>query len=88
MKSIIKFKGFTIQRWVAAIVHDPDFRILGEYDSLSDAKRIWGKHLGVTLKFAAAEWINKDGDLNPAVYGDSLQQVTDKIKKLLCGTDH
>ena len=35
------------------------------------------------FKYAAAEEINEDGDVNPAVYGDTLKEAMDKIKSVL-----
>ena len=83
MINTIEYKGYKIERWVVAVVYDPDIHVLGEYTSMSEAKDKLGGVPGVYFKFAAAEWINKDGDLNPAVYGDSLSEVTKKIKKIL-----
>ena len=33
--------------------------------------------------YAAAEVINKKGDTNPAVFGSTTKEATDKLKKLL-----
>lgn len=80
MKNEIKYKGYTIFRWVAAFNGD---EIVGEYDSMVEAKRHWKFGSGVRFRYAAAEQINDNGDVNPAVYADTLQEVTLKIKKLL-----
>ena len=79
MKNVIKWKGYTICRWVVAMVEDS---IVGEFDSMADAKKAMkGTHC--TFKYAAAEEINDDGDVNPAVYGDTLKEVMDKLKSVL-----
>lgn len=56
--------------------------IIGEFDSMADAKKAM-RGAPCTFKYAAAEEINDDGDLNPAVYADSLKEATDKLKSVL-----
>ena len=56
--------------------------IIGEFDSMADAKKAM-KGAPSTFKYAAAEEINDDGDVNPAVYGDTLKEAMDKLKKVL-----
>ena len=81
MKNEIKWKGYTIVRFVVARDMDGD-AIVGEYDNLKEAQEA---HTGdyVYYEYGAAEVINKDGDVNPAVYGATLKEATDKLKKLL-----
>ena len=83
MKNEIKWNGYTICRWVA--VFDSDDNPVDELDSMPEAKASWyAKQPSVyKFKYAAAEEINEDGDCNPAVYGDTLKEATDKLKKLL-----
>lgn len=83
MKKEVKYKGYTICRWVA--VFDSDGNPVDELDSMPEAKASWYAKLPSVYKFkyAAAEEINEDGDCNPAVYGDTLKEVMDKLKKLL-----
>ena len=79
MKNEVKWKDYTICRWVVAMIEDT---ILGEFDSMSEAKKdMKGTHC--TFKYAAAEEINEDGDVNPAVYGDTLKEAMDKLKSVL-----
>lgn len=80
MKNQIKYKGYTIARWVAVFEHDTP---INEFDTMADAKAYYQGHHGYDFKYAAAEQINADGDVNPAVYGDTLKEATDKLKKLL-----
>jgi len=79
MNNEIKWKGYTICRWVVAMIDDT---ILGEFDSMVDAKKAM-KGAPCTFKYAAAEEINEDGDVNPAVYGDTLKEAMDKLKSVL-----
>lgn len=76
----IKYKGYTISRWVACFAC---VDIIGEYDSMSEARKAMKDVPGVCFKYAAAEHINADGDLNPAVFGDTLQDVTNHLKQIL-----
>jgi len=79
MKNEINWNGYTICRWVVAMVEG---RVIGEYDSMAEAKKAM-KGSSCTFKYAAAEEINEDGDVNPAVYGDSIKEVMDKLKSVL-----
>lgn len=79
MKNEVKWKDYTICRWVVAMIED---RVIGEYDSMAEAKKAM-KGAPCTFKYAAAEEINEDGDVNPAVYGDTLKEVMDKLKSVL-----
>ena len=81
MKNVIKWKDYTIWRWF--VVFENDELIAEFFDSIHDAEKCAMAEDGRTLKYAAAEEINDDGDLNPAVYGDTLKEVMDKIKKVL-----
>ena len=78
MKNEVKWKGYTICRWVVAMVEGTP---IGEFDSMEDAKKSM-KGTPCTFKYAAAEEINYDGDVNPAVYGDTLKEAMDKLKKV------
>lgn len=80
MKNIIKYNGYTIWRWVAVFACDD---IIGEHDSMIEARKAMKNVSGVCFKYAAAEQINSDGDLNPAVYGETLSEVTNRLKEIL-----
>lgn len=82
MKNEIKYKGYTIVRWVVCISSITE-EILAEFDDMRLAKKEYGSCYNVDLKYAAAETINDYGDCNPAVYGDTLSEATNKLKKLL-----
>ena len=80
MKNQIKYKSYTIDRWVTVFENGEP---VGEFDSMADAKAYYTNPDGYEFKYAAAEEINKDGDVNPAVYGDTLKEATDKLKAIL-----
>ena len=80
MKNEVKYKGYTICRWVVALAGAD---IIGEYDDMTQAKRDMAGVWGVQFKYAAAEEINKDGDVNPAVYANTLPEVMERIKEVL-----
>lgn len=80
MKNNIKYKGYTIVRWVVVFVGGQP---INEFITMADAKAYFRGQHGCVFKYAAAEEINADGDVNPAVYGDTLKEATDKLKVLL-----
>ena len=80
MKNEIKYKNYTIARWVTVFENGES---VGEFDSMADAKAYYTNPDGYEFKYAAAEEINDDGDVNPAVYGDTLKEATDKLKAIL-----
>ena len=80
MKNIIKYNGYTIFRWVVVFTCAD---IIGEYDSMIEARKAMKDVSGVCFKYAAAEQINDDGDVNPSVYGETLSEVTNRLKKIL-----
>lgn len=65
MKNLVKYRGYTIVRWITAFIGDDP---IGEFDSMAEAKKEFRGVLGITFKYSAAEMINDDGDVNPAVY--------------------
>ena len=80
MKNEIKYKGYTICRWVAVFAGAD---ICDEFDTMKEARGAYKGVKGARFKYAAAEEINEDGDVNPAVYGATLKEATNKLKKLL-----
>lgn len=80
MKNEVKWKGYTICRWVAVFAGAD---ICDEFDTMKEAKKEYKGVGGARFKYAAAEEINEDGDCNPAVYGATLKEATEKLKKLL-----
>lgn len=79
MNNIIKYNGYTIYVWVVAMIDD---HIIGEFDSIREAKKEM-KGCPCEYMYAAAEEINQNGDVNPAVYGITRKEVLTKIIKLL-----
>lgn len=80
MKNVIKYKGYTIVRYVAVFENGQP---IAEFDSMAEAKAYYEGCEGYEFKYSAAEQINDDGDVNPAVYGDTLKEATDKLKAIL-----
>ena len=80
MKNRIKYKNHTIARWVTVFENGEP---VGEFDSMADAKAYYTNPDGYEFKYAAAEEINADGDVNPAVYGDTLKEATDRLREIL-----
>lgn len=80
MRNVIKWKDYTIWRWVIVLAGAD---IIEEFESMAEAKKEYKGTPGVRYKYAAAEQINEDGDVNPAVYGNTLAEVTIKLKRTL-----
>lgn len=80
MENVIKWKGYTIWRWVVVLAGAD---IIGEFESMAEAKKEYKGTPGVRYKYAAAEQINEDGDINPAVYENTLAEVTIRLKRIL-----
>lgn len=81
MKNEVKWKGYTIVRWLAVIDMN-NGEIIDEVDSVAEYRRAYRKS-NTNFVYAAAEIISKDGDCNPAVYGATLKEAMDKLKKAL-----
>ena len=85
MKNEIHWNGYNIWRWF--VVVDEDDNPKQEYfdETPKNAKRFAECFEGYKVKIAAAEEINEQGDLNPAVYGDTLTDAMRKLKRALLG---
>lgn len=81
MKNEIKYKNHTIIRWIAVIDMGTG-NVIDELDSVAEYRRAY-KNSNTDFVYAAAELINDRGDVNPAVYGETLKEATDRLKKLL-----
>lgn len=84
MKNEVKWKDYTIVRWVAVFAGAD---VCDGFDTMKEARDAYKGVGGARFKYAAAEEINKDGDVNPAVYGDTLKEVMNKLKSILNGKD-
>ena len=81
MKNKIKYKDYTIVRWVAVL---RDEEPVDFFDTMAEANASVYKRMdGYEFKYAVAEEINAKGDVNPAVYGDTLKEAMDKLKEIL-----
>ena len=80
MKNELKYKGYTIVRFVAVFENGQP---IAEFDTMAEAKAYYEGCEGYEFKYSAAEVINDYGDVNPAVYGDTLKEATDKLKAIL-----
>ena len=81
----IDWKGYHIWRWFVAV--DNDSNPVAEFfdETPKEAKRYAECFDGYKVRVAAAEEINEQGDLNPAVYGDTLTDAMRKLKRALLG---
>ena len=49
---------------------------------MRETNKHWGEYL-YDKKWSAAEWIDEDGNVNPAVYADTKRAAISKLKKVL-----
>lgn len=81
----VKWKGYTIEVWVE--LYDPEFDDVMYYcETVSEAKKyqkIWPSTKNDIIRFAAAEVIDAEGNLNPSVNADSRKEAIEKLKKIL-----
>lgn len=84
----IKYKDYEIEVWVE--LYNPDFSdnpiFADVFDTVSEARR-YQKVRPATkynqIRWCAAEIINKDGDVNPAVRGATKSEALNKLKRIL-----
>ena len=85
MKNRIEWNGIRIWRWFA-VVDDNDNPVAEFFDeNPKQAEHYAACFENYRVRLAAAEEINEDGDLNPAVYDDTLRGVMSKLKRALIG---
>lgn len=65
-----------------AVIDKLSNTIVAEYDNMREANKHWGEYL-YDKKWSAAEWIDEDGNVNPAVYADTKRAAISKLKKVL-----
>lgn len=75
----ITYKQYIIDRWYA--VRNAEGTVLGEYDTMKEARKNCPTYCEVQA--ACAERIDKDGNLNPAVYAPNMTAAVRKIKSIL-----
>ena len=81
----VKWKGYTIEVWVE--LYDPEIdEVLEYFETAREAKRyqkVWPATKSHVIRWAAAEHIDADGNLNPSVKADSRKEAIEKLKKAL-----
>ena len=68
-----------------AVIDQYTNKVLWECDTIAEARK-WNKKYGDPMndiQYWAAEIINQNGDLNPAVYADTRKEARDKLKQIL-----
>lgn len=77
---IVNGKEQRIEVYVV-VTNGENNEVVAEFDNMGDA----GKHFGGQYgkRWAAAEWIDEDGNLNPAVYADTKRKAIAKLKSVL-----
>jgi hypothetical protein len=85
MKNRIDCNGYHVWRWF--VVVDEGNQPVAEFfdETPKEAKRYAECFDGYKVRFAAAEEFNEQGDLNPAVYGDTLKGAMSNLKRALFG---
>lgn len=67
-----------------AVCYSGTTNIIYECETMREAKQFAKENdLTPSYWYLAAEIINEDGDLNPAVWGKSREEAVGKLKKLL-----
>jgi hypothetical protein len=83
MKNRVEWSGLHIWRWFV-VVNENDEPVAEFFDeNPKQAKDYAACFENHRVRIAAAEEINEDGDLNPAVYDDTLRGAMSKLKRAL-----
>lgn len=81
----VKWKGYTIEVWVE--LYDPESDDVVQYfETVKEAKhyqKVWPVYKNNEIRWAAAECIDAEGNLNPSVQADSRKEAIEKLKKIL-----
>ena len=83
----IKYRDYEIEVWVE--LYDPDFpnEVREDaFDTVSEARhyqKMCPDTKDKQIRWCAAEIINKDGDVNPAVSGTTKSEALNKLKRIL-----
>lgn len=81
----VRYKNYEIETWVE--LYYPGYDFVAKYcESVKEAKhylRVYPQYSRCAIRWAAAEIINKDGDVNPSVKGATKKEALDKLKKVL-----
>lgn len=74
-------KTYKIETFVVVFLSDGKTQV-DECLDMREAKKKYPHHYYI-YRWAAAEWINEDGDLNPCVYGNTKREAISKLKNTL-----
>ncbi len=81
----VKYKNYTIEVWVE--LYDPeDDEVVQYFETTREARqyrKIWPVYKDCVIRWAAAEIIDKDGNLNPSVKAETKTEALKKLKKVL-----
>lgn len=79
----ITYKQYTIDRWYIIVPNNTSSALYGEYPTMKAAKKALKQYPNCHIEAACAERIDKDGNLNPAVYAPNMTAAVRKIKSIL-----
>lgn len=83
MAQVITHNGFQYKvETFVAVFSEFDGTLLDECSDMREAKKKFEGYLCI-YKWAAAEWINEDGDLAPSVYGNTRQEAIKNLRSAL-----
>lgn len=78
----MKHKGYEICICIAVCYENTQY-IVDEFDTMQEAKKAYKGKNGYDFWYLAAEYINEDGDTNPACWGKTKKETIDRLKKAL-----
>lgn len=84
----INYRDYEIEVWVE--LYDPDSAdepaFADVFETVKEARhyqKVWPATKNHLIRWACAEIINKDGDINPAVIGATKSEALNKLKRIL-----
>lgn len=78
----MKYNGYEICVSIAVCYEGTQY-IVDEFDTMQEAKKAYKGQQGYEFWYLAAEYINKDGDTNPACWGKTRKEALDRLKNAL-----
>ncbi len=82
----VKYKNYIIEVWVELFDPEVPDDVAEYFEKPSEARqyrKTWPAYRSYDIRWAAAEVINDNGDLNPSVRGTTKTEAVGKLKKLL-----